>query len=111
MKKMNEYDEVETNTKRIMKHAKEKWVAQTMERVYHREMEKIPQRLYARLIQIPDTSNILEKQSSMYATWLIAACVCLVVTVNIFTLESVKQNSGNKSSDYYEYFSFLESIS
>jgi hypothetical protein len=34
MKKMNEYDEVETNTKRIMKHAKEKWVAQTMERVY-----------------------------------------------------------------------------
>ena len=72
------------------------------------EMEKIPQRLYARLIQIPDTSNILEKQSSFYATWLIAACVCLVVTVNIFTLESVKQNSGNKSSDYYEYFSFLE---
>lgn len=91
-----------------MIHEKEIWVNQILESANQRTLQKVPNTLQNRLNQIPETVNCAEKKSS---TWLIAACVCLLVTLNIFTLESVKQNSGNKSSEYSEYFSFLEPIS
>jgi hypothetical protein len=94
-----------------MKQEKEKWVTQTMESVNYREIEKIPHRLYSRLIQIPEKTNCIEKQSSTYSVLLIAASVCLLITLNIFTLEKAEQISIKKSSDYSDYFSFLESIS
>lgn len=94
-----------------METKKENWVEQIINSVERKNDLPLPEALRNRLESIPREFVVLNQTIPMRAVWLAAACLALLITVNILSVRQTKNKSQQADATIYtEYFSYLDEI-
>lgn len=94
-----------------METKKENWVEQTMNSVEGKNVLPLSEALRNRLESIPTEVVVLNQTIPMRAVWLAAACLALLITVNIVSVRQIKNKTQQTDTTIYsEYFSYLDEI-
>lgn len=86
------------------------WLDQVLASADKRKNIGISDDLRKRLLSIPDEIEIFSKVIPMRAVWLAAACIGLLITINIVTVRKARLAEKQESTFYTEYFSYIEPI-
>lgn len=93
-----------------MKTNEDIWLDKVLGSADNRKNIGISDDLKKRLLSIPDEIEIFSKIIPMRAVWLAAACIGLLITINIVTVRKVRNSEKQETTFYSEYFSYIEPI-